>query len=75
MMCPDCVACVAAMKERNMEYEFYDFKDSLLYMKEFLKMRDSLEIFEDVKINGKIGIPCLVLEDESVTLDWQSVME
>ena len=75
MLCPDCVACVAAMQEKKMVFEFYDFKESLRYLKEFLKLRDTLELFEEIRENDKIGIPCIVKEDGSVTLDWQSCIE
>ena len=30
MLCKDCVECVADLKKANVEFEFYDFADSLL---------------------------------------------
>jgi len=75
MMCPDCVACAASYKEHQIDFEFYDFKDSLLYIKEFLKIRDTYEIFDEVRENEKIGIPCVVKEDGTVLLDWQSLVD
>ena len=70
MLCKDCVACVDDLKRNNVPFEFCDFSDSLLHLKEFLKLRDSLPIFDDAKNNGYIGIPCIVEEDGEVTLDW-----
>lgn len=70
MLCPDCVACRKALDEKNIPYEYLDFSDSLLNLKEFLKLRDSLPVFHPVKKEGKIGIPCIVREDGSVTLNW-----
>lgn len=75
MLCPDCVACVAAMKERNLDFEFYDFKDSLKFLKEFLRLRDTSELFNEIRENDKIGIPCIVKEDGSILLDWMECLE
>lgn len=69
MMCPDCVACRKDLDQAGVEYEYLDFSESLLNLKEFLKLRE-LPIFEEVKENGSIGIPCILREDGTVTLDW-----
>lgn len=69
MLCGDCVDCRADLDAAGVEYEFLDLADSLLNLKEFLKLRE-LEIFDEVKKNGSIGIPCIVGEDGSVRLDW-----
>ena len=70
MMCPDCVACREDLDRAGVAYEFLDFSDSLLNLKEFLKLRQLPE-FDQVKENGSIGIPCILREDGSVTLDWR----
>ena len=74
MLCKDCVQCVADLKEAKVEYEFHDFADELLALKEFLKLRDSEAIFDAVKEKGSIGIPCILREDGSITLDWDEFM-
>ncbi len=71
MMCPDCVKCREDLDKAGVKYEYLDFADSLWNVKCFLNLRDSEEIFSDVKANGKIGIPCIQREDGSVTLDWE----
>ena len=38
MLCRDCVECVEDLKKANVEFEFLDFADSLLHLKEFLKI-------------------------------------
>lgn len=69
MLCPDCVDCRADLDRAGVQYEFLDFSDSLVNLKEFLKLREN-EIFAQVRENGSIGIPCIVREDGSITLDW-----
>ena len=69
MMCPGCVACREDLDRAGVAYEYLDFSDCLLNLKEFLKLRQLPE-FDQVKENGSIGIPCILREDGSVTLDW-----
>ena len=72
MLCKDCVQCCSDLDTSGVCYEFLDFSENLLYLKEFLAIRDSSQLFTDVKTNGSIGIPCIVGEDGSVTLSWQA---
>ena len=73
MQCPDCQNCREALDRANVEYEYRDFNASLLYLKEFLSLRDSRPEFDPVKQAGSIGIPCIVREDGSITLDWEAI--
>ena len=71
MQCPDCVACCKDLDARGSAYTFLEFSDDLKNLKEFLKIRDTSPIFEAVKREGKIGIPCVVYDDGSVCLTWK----
>ena len=70
MQCPDCVQCRQDLDKAGVAYTYFDFSESLSHLKIFLRYRDSLPIFAQAKENGKIGIPCIVDEDDSVSLDW-----
>ena len=70
MLCKDCVECVQALSDAKVEFEFLDFGDSLRNLKEFLKIRDTHRLFDQAKANGSIGIPTIIKEDGSITLDW-----
>lgn len=74
MLCKDCVQCRADLDKSGVSYEYLDFSANLLYLKEFLAMRDTNPLFQEVRENGAIGIPCIVLEDGTVTLDWETIM-
>lgn len=74
MLCKDCVACCAALDEAGISYEFCDFAADLANLKTFLKLRDQLPEFQDIRGTEKIGIPCIVLPDGTVTLDYQSLL-
>ena len=74
MLCKDCEAFVKGLEEAKTEYRFCDFADDLEYLKEFLRLRDSIPMFDPVKAGGSIGIPCVQKEDGSYTLDWESCL-
>ncbi len=69
MLCKDCVDCRAELDRERVAYEFLDFASALINLKEFLKLRED-PIFDEVKQAGGIGIPCIVRENGSITLDW-----
>lgn len=69
MLCPDCVACRTDLDAAGVAYEYLDFSEHLINLKEFLVLRERPE-FEDVKKNGSIGIPCIVDEAGKIHFDW-----
>ena len=74
LLCPDCVACKKAYEENGIGFIYYDFGEDLQALKTFLSIRDSHPLYEEVKEAGKIGIPCVVGEDGTVSLDWESFL-
>ena len=73
-ICPDTVECLEALTKAGLEYEYLDFAEKTANLKDFLKLRDSSPLFDTVRQEGNIGIPCIQREDGSVTLDWHEVM-
>lgn len=74
MLCKDCIACREALDRAGIAYDFLDFTSELSYLKEFLKIRDSNDLFLQAKQEGQIGIPCILHEDGTITLNWESVL-
>ena len=74
LLCPDCVQCKNDLAAAGIEFVYLDFSEDLQYLKTFLTIRDTNPLFEEVKQRGSIGIPCIVEEDGTVTLDWEKYM-
>ena len=74
LLCPDCADCLAAFDRAGVGYEFHEFEKDLSHLRDFLKLRDSSPLFDSVREAGGIGIPCILREDGSITLDWQSCL-
>lgn len=73
-ICPDTVECCEALTRAGVEYEFLDFAEKTANLKAFLKLRDSSPLFDSVRQEGGIGIPCIQREDGSITFDWEESM-
>lgn len=73
MLCPDCVQCREDLDKAGVEYEYLDFSENLKNLKEFLLLREG-SLFDAIRAEGKIGIPCIQRENGSVTLDWEEFM-
>ena len=73
-ICPDTVECCEALTRAGVEYEFLDFAEKTANLKAFLKLRDSSPLFDSVRQEGSIGIPCIQREDGSSTFDWAEFM-
>lgn len=69
-LCPDCVNCKADLDKAGVSYEYRSIADNLLFLKEFLAIRDNNAVFASVKEAGKIGIPCILQENGEVSLTW-----
>lgn len=70
-LCPDCVAAKKALEENGIEYKYINITESLGSMKQFLKLRDTRDEFNDIRGGGSIGIPTLVVSPTELTLDWE----
>lgn len=71
MLCPDCVQCRRELDDAGVIYEYREITENLGYMKEFLRLRDENELFAPIKVEGKIGIPCILRADGSISFDWK----
>lgn len=74
MLCKDCVQCRKDLDNAKVPYAYLDFAEDLGNLKAFLSIRDREPCFDAVRLEGRIGIPCIVKEDGTVTLDWQEFL-
>ncbi|SUT85463.1 Glutaredoxin-related protein [Actinobacillus ureae] len=65
----------AELERLNIDVEKVDMVGNPTGLKAFLKLRDNHSAFDDVKKNGYIGIPALVLENGNVVLDKDQLAE
>ena len=70
--CPDCMDAKANLDFYHIPYTYIDVCTSVKELKEFIQLRDHASIFQEAKENGFLGIPAIIKEDGSITLDWEA---
>ena len=73
-ICGDCREFKVLMQARGFEAEIVEITENTTNMKAFLKLRDSEDAFEEVRREGRIGIPAFVNDDGAVTLDVNTAL-
>lgn len=68
-ICIDCRNYKAIQKARGFEAEYVDITADTTNLKEFLKLRDTEEIFAPVREHSGIGIPLFINDDGKMTFD------
>lgn len=65
-LCKDCVEAKKVLEEEKIRYGYVDVTAGMAHLKKFLNLRDSRPEFDPVKAEGKIGIPCFVVDDKDL---------
>ena len=74
-LCPDCIRCLEELDEKGIAYEYLDFAENLGNLKEFLRLRDSQDVFSVIRGSGRIGILCIVDGQGIIGLDWDKYLK
>ena len=49
--------------KNNIKFLYLDITESMMNLKRFLKYRDNYAEFQETKNSGKVGLPCIVIND------------
>lgn len=53
-----------------------DITENMLNLKKFLSFRDNYEIFDEIKINKYVGVPCVVVNNgEEIIFDIENNLD
>lgn len=73
-LCEDTRNALVILKEKSVEVEFFNLSEDLSALKKYLQYRETESMYEEVRKNGGIGIPLLVLEDGTKTFDVNEIL-
>ena len=72
--CPSCRQLKKNFDYYKIAYEYKDITSSMKLLKEFLSLRDNNDLFSNVKEEGRVGIPLLIIDD-SLTFSWKDYLK
>lgn len=74
-ICSGCREALALFEEKNFtDYEFIEITETTDNLRAFLKLRDERPELEEARKEGRIGIPCFVHEDGSITSEAEELV-
>lgn len=68
-LCPDCAGILGEIEDGSKKYSDYDIVNitsSMASLKLFLKYRDTLDDYADVREKHKAGVPSVVIGENEV---------
>ncbi|MDD5921796.1 MAG: glutaredoxin domain-containing protein [Eubacteriales bacterium] len=72
--CIDCRNLKRNLDAHSIPYDYVDVTASMPNLKEFLALRDTDDLYQEVRSGHTVGIPTIVREDHSMTLDWEQYL-
>ncbi|NLY77955.1 MAG: hypothetical protein GX080_07720 [Tissierellia bacterium] len=71
--CPDCAPAREYLTNLGIKFLYLDISENMFNLKKFLQYRDTKEEFAEIKKSGKVGIPCIVVNDgEEIIFDYKN---
>ena len=74
-LCQDTLYAICKLKDRNVEIDFRNISVDFSALKDFMIIRESDPVYEPVKKSGGLGMPLMILEDGTKTLDLEEVLK
>lgn len=77
-ICSDCIETkkrIEAADTKDFRCMFLDITENTGNLKRFLKLRDTMDLFKEVRENHMIGIPLFQFEDGTFLLDTEKAFQ
>ena len=74
-MCPDTLFALNRLSEAGADIDFKDILSCHADLKVYLALRDTSELYSQIKGSRSLGIPCFILENGKSTLDINDVIK
>ncbi len=63
------------LSKKGVDFVYLDITENLMYMKQFLKIRDTSSQFDAIREGSSIGIPCIDNDGEIHLTDMKEFLE
>lgn len=70
---PSCEPVKEFLSQNEIKFKYRDITENMMNLKLFLKYRDNYPIFDSVKEEGSVGLPCIVIGKDEIIFDIESI--
>ena len=74
-LCPDTLYALQQLAQAGAEVDFKDILSCHADLKAYLTLRDTSDLYAQIRGTERLGIPCFVKEDGTKTLDLAEVLK
>lgn len=74
-LCPDTLFAINKLAEVKAEVEYVDILSCHEALREYLALRETGEVYADIRGTQRLGVPCFIREDNSMTLDLDDILQ
>lgn len=74
-LCPDTLYALNRLSGAGAEIDFKDILSCHAVLQDYLEIRESSPLYEEIRGTRCLGIPCFVREDGTMTLNLNDILE
>lgn len=74
-LCADTLYALNQLAAAGVNTEFKDILSCHADLREYLKLRDTHPVYEKIRGTERLGVPCFVLDDGSLTLEIKEILK
>ena len=71
---PGCEPAKEYLSNKGVKFVYLDITENMFNLKKFLKFRDNYKEFDEIKKAGRVGLPCIVVNNgEEIIFDYEKL--
>lgn len=74
-LCPGTLAALNQLSAAGVDVNFRDILSCHADLRAYLHLRETHEIYADIRGTERLGIPCMICEDGTITMDVEEVLK
>lgn len=74
-LCPDTLAALNRLSSIGADISYQDILSCHADLRTYLALRDTNEVYAEIRGTDRLGVPCFICEDGTVTLDLETVLK
>ncbi len=74
-LCPDTLYALNRLSAAGMDVSFQDILSCHDALRTYLKLRDTNDLYAEIRGTDRLGVPCFQREDGSLTLDLNEILK